>query len=469
MTRKIMMPVLILSLGLILSACGTGQGLEEEGYIEEYNITEDTEPEPDDDEVYIINYTPEPVSEMDTSVIRWLVEPTWEFDAVFPFREGLAGVEYFEDEWADWGGTHILGYINNQGEIVIPIKYRHHQTFYEYRGAPPFSEGLVGIYSIDDGGVGFFNAAGELVIPFSFSDARNFSYGLVAVRDGNLENGRWGFMDREGNLVVPFEFDLTSDFSDGLAAVMAGDWESGKWGFIDTQGNMVIEPQFDRFADFLEFIPRFREGRAALWHGDWESGGWGFIDTEGKLIVPFIYTSAWDFSGGFAVVTSGEDHSSSFIDKEGNLLIPFGRYGAANSFSEGLAAVAVLNQQQQQHRWEWGFIDTAGNEVIALQFGSVHNFSEGLAAVAPDGWNSPWGFIDAEGNMIIEPMFSEVRNFSYGFAAVRLSDWGTETWGIIDIKGNIVLPFEFDTVHNFSEGLAWARQNGKWGILQIVE
>jgi len=459
------MLVMILIFGFILSACGNAQVPEAEDEDYEYYIEElDNE---EDEGTYIINYEAEPVLEMDTSIIRWLVEPVWEFDAVFPFHGGMAGVEYFEDEMGDWGGTHILGYINTQGEIVIPIEYRHLQTFYAYRGAPIFVDGLAGIYSMDDGGVGFFNDMGELIIPFSFSDARNFSEGLVAVRSESPEGDRWGFMDREGNLVIPFDFDLTSDFSDGLAAVMAGDWETGKWGFIDRGGNMVIEPQFDRFADFMEFIPHFREGRAVVWQGDWESGGWGFIDTEGNVVVPFIYSSATGFSEGFALVYSEEDGTASFIDREGNMLIPFGRYQAAISFFEGFAPVGIINQQGQA--WEWGFIDTEGNEVIALQFGSVHNFSEGLAAVRLGGWEYPLGFIDREGNMVIEPVFDEVREFSQGFAVVRLDGWGTSTWGIIDTSGNVIVPFIFDDIRSFSEGLAWARQDGKWGILEIVE
>jgi len=98
--------------------------------------------------------------------VRWLVEPTWEFDIVVDFRGGMAAVEVFYDY--DGFHMHKLGYVNYMGEIVIPLEYLHYEGHYIYIGAPHFAYGMAGIYSyIHRGADGYichcFNLAGLVV------------------------------------------------------------------------------------------------------------------------------------------------------------------------------------------------------------------------------------------------------------------------------------------------------------------
>ena len=193
-------------------------------------------------------YPPIPVVLTDPRV-KWLVEPIWAFDDVFPFTEGMAAVEYYDRESTDWVYyEHILGYVNRQGKIVIPVVHRHWPGFYSHRGAPPFSHGLVAVQSNDHGGVGIFDTYGNLVVPFSFSDAWTFSEGLMAVRapsvqdeEGNWTDSGWGFIDTTGELVIDYQFRYASAFHEGRSAVLSDD---GLWGFIDTRGELVIPFQF---------------------------------------------------------------------------------------------------------------------------------------------------------------------------------------------------------------------------------
>jgi len=338
----------------------------------------------------------------------------WDFDAVFPFSEGMAAVEYYDTEaigWVDY--EHILGYINRQGEFVIPIIYRHWPGFYSHRGAPPFSHGMVAMQSNDDGGVGIFDTYGQLVMPFYFSDAWMFSEGLMAVRapyvveDDSWRSSGWGFIDTTGELVIDYQFRYASAFREGRAAVLSDDW---LWGFIDQAGEMVIPYQF-RHIDGQGhgfFLPIFSEGLAAINVG--ESGGWGFIDLHGELVIPAIYSWAWDFSGGYASV-SHQEYGSGVVDRDGNFT-------------------------------HWTLLDT-------------------------ESYDNSWDFMHSHG-------YSDWREFSHGLAAVAIgegNDWSTpdnRRWGFIDQDGNIVVPIEFHAAQSFSEGLAWVRQGRWWGIIEII-
>ena len=426
--------------------------------------------------------------------VRWLVEPTWDFDIVVNFRGGMAAVEFYDDDW-----MHVLGYVNNKGEIVIPLQYRHWPPHYFYRGAPHFEYGAAGIFSADhDYLVAFFNSYGEQITPFMFAEARNFSGGFAAAATGTWVEGlTWGFVDTNGSIAIPFEFSHTGYFAEGLAAVL----RDGYWGFINKSGDVVIPFMTEFFwywpgsIDQIT-VPIFSEGRALVWEIDWSgvpeewryyldsqpSRLMGFIDMEGNQITSFMYDRARGFSNGRAAVSVGnwitEEYSVwGFIDLYGNEVVPL-MYDWVHDFSEGLAAVqygSTRNAWGTSGDGLWGFIDMHGNVVVPLIYNMVRSFSGGFAAVQS---SSGWGFIDHEGNEAVPTIYTWVGDFSYGLAVVSSGGrighdilWYNEQdrrFGVIDNRGNIVVPLVLDEIRDFSEGLAWVRQGDYWGLLQIV-
>jgi hypothetical protein len=76
--------------------------------------------------------------------------------------------------------------------------------------------------------------------------------------------------------------------------------------------------------------------------------------------------------------------------------------------TEDLAAVMTNNL--------YGYIDEAGNFVIAPRFQDARVFSAGLAAVR---YNGKWGYVDRAGNWIIEPAYDEAFTFGEETAVVR--------------------------------------------------
>jgi len=397
--------------------------------------------------------------------IELFVEPQWTFDAVFDFHGGLAAVEYFT---AIWGGYHDLGYIGLDGDFVIPPVYRHAFTFYAYRGAPHFVYGTAGIMSREDGGVAFFNARGERLTDFIFTDARNFSDGLAATRIGRdgwefdedeqePPAPQWGFVDVYGNIAIPFEFDYVADFSEGLAAVLRGNY----FGFINTAGELVIPFDFMvTRSPFMEepYLPYFLDGRAIItystsgtvaWHGDEDTTSTSIIDTNGNIIMSFSTGWVMPFTHDRIIVRNNQE--SIIMDASGNVLARFEWPEMLSPPRRGyeLATYTI----RVGHEIRQGFVNTDGDVVIAPQFNSVNPFSEGLAAVRDD--HHRWGFINERGDLIIPHAFDDVRDFSEGFAAVMQLVDGHALWGYVDTEGNIAVPLVFHHARDFSEGLAW--------------
>ena len=269
---------------------------------------------------------------------------------------------------------------------------------------------------------------GDVVMPFKYDEAYNFSEGLAPVK----LNGKYGFIDKSGKEVVPIKYDNVWDFTEGLAGVKL----KGKWGFIDKSGKEVVPP---KYVD----VDYFHEGLAKVGL----KGKWGFVDKSGKEVVPLKYENVWEFREGLASVEL--NGKQGFVDKSGKEVVPL-KYDYVEYFSEGLASVELNGKQ--------GFVDKSGKEVVPLKYDWVKFFSEGLARVE---LNDKWGFINKSGKEVVPLKYDWVGFFSEGLATVELNGKG----GYINKSGKEVVPIKYDEVWDFTEGLAGVELKGKWGFI----
>ena len=89
-------------------------------------------------------------------------------------------------------------------------------------------------------------------------------------------------------------------------------------------------------------------------------------------------------------------------------------------FKEGLARIKKFGN--------YGFVNEAGEQVIACNFSDASDFCEGLARVKKFG---KFGFIDKNGVQIIECKFDDANDFCNGFAKVKVNG----KWFEIDSSG----------------------------------
>jgi hypothetical protein len=296
-----------------------------------------------------------------------------------------------------------------------------------------------------DGKLGYINGQGEMIIPPQFEDwpFSQFSEGLAPVSVGVGE--KFGYIDMTGAMVIQPRFDGAVPFSDGLAAVVG---DNGLWGFIDKTGAVVVPIQYDQCPG------PFSEGLCTVMVDERLKGGKlqnEYIDKTGTVVIgPFEWSTS--FSEGLAAVGFGEDDAVKwgFIDRTGAVVIQ-PQFDQVRDFSEGLAAVGFPADNDSA---KWGFIDRTGALVIEPRFDGVDPFSEGLAPVVfGENEAARWGYIDKTGTVVIQPQFEWAAEFSEGLAAV-----GTNSglFGYIDKTGTFVIPMEREAwaIYPFSGGLA---------------
>lgn len=188
------------------------------------------------------------------------------------------------------------------------------------------------------------------------------------------------------------------------------------------------------------------------------------IETLSEKLSKYEFVGTEDFFDGLCMVYIKTDESGhdipkvGFIDKNADLVIPC-KYispdeqngGGCSYFSEGLVAVAVLDDKGNQVQ---GYIDTKGKVVIPFQYAKAYPFEEGYAGVlsADDVKDDVWyyHFIDKKGNTVLTGKYVSIgsndgyNGFHKGICAVKFD---TNKWGIINKKGDLIVPAKYDYMY----------------------
>jgi acyl-CoA synthetase (AMP-forming)/AMP-acid ligase II len=212
----------------------------------------------------------------------------------------------FSDGMASVFDGRGWGFINTEGELVIPCEYESAAE----QNPGGFSEGLAAVVIVPERELfGYIDKTGKQVFPNLYFADTEFSEGLAWVFD--RESQRYGYIDKTGKLVIKLEQNWNGDsFSEGLALVRMG---GKKLGFIDKTGKLVI----DLGEEYDEAFP-FQEGRARVR----KDRSYGFIDTEGKLVIPCEYASCYEnFSEGLVPAKKGEKWG--YIARDGKSTFDF--------------------------------------------------------------------------------------------------------------------------------------------------
>lgn len=141
------------------------------------------------------------------------------------------------------------GYINDKGEIKIPIQFYSVNLF--VNGIAPVCFEL--------GRCMFIHHNLDMAIKEVYSDCYSFSEGLAAIKE---KSGKWGFIDSTGNLVIPAKYDEVKSFSNGFAAVKS----NKKWGYINKKGETILELEYDNLSSINNYLGALKFQPGGYWH-----------------------------------------------------------------------------------------------------------------------------------------------------------------------------------------------------------
>ncbi len=386
----------------------------------------------------------------------------------------------------DENDNRLVGFINNNGEIVLEAKYSYIQPIGEglYSAAYPNSEksGIIDIYGneltafqydridrFDNGyaqftiGIddfpnekyGMLNTKGQEVIVGKYSSLSSFSEGYFAFKN---EDNTCGYVNEKGEETLLEKYTFTSSFHDNLAIVSVGDVSTGKSkdGIIDKNFKTILEPKYSR-------IEGFNEGLAAFVD---ENGKWGYLDTNGEIVIKAQYDLVLPFENGLAIVQANE--KDGLIDNKGNEIVS-PKYEALTKVKKNLYAFNVGGRNFHGIQGgKWGFIDESGKEIIPAKYNKAIVYGENKSDFIRVATNervkdkegtfelSKWGVVDVNTNQIIPCIYTSISDFENGIASFSIGEGynNTEKYGVIDVNGTVLVQATFDYIGEFYNGFA---------------
>lgn len=337
-------------------------------------------------------------------------EGNWGFKDSITKKIHIAPIYEYANEFENGYACVVFngkyGIIDKDNNFIIPPIYEYIGDLYD--GAYEVYEKKDNRFVIDitgsiylkpkehDGLYGYVDYDENVVIPFQYEDAAEFSEGLAAVK----KNGKWGYINKKGEVVIPFCWANADLFSEGLAAVDAFTYLKGRRS--ESKRKTVWDVPIDGAP---ENIGALHGCNVAI----------GYINKEGEIIEPCLpdeevfLTSVQPFSEGRACINCyhseyyNEHDRAFYIDTEGHIIFEVADVDSGvhdHPFSCGRAAVSAYPNR-------WGYIDRDGELVIPYQYQDIFlhmEFKDGYAIVKK---NNLYGCIDVDGNEIVPCIYEE--------------------------------------------------------------
>jgi len=284
--------------------------------------------------------------------------------------------------------------------------------------------------------------------------------GLVRVL--MVRNGKFGFADETGCMVIPCQWISAEPFSEGLALVQNND---RLFGFIDKMGVEIIPCKWYRATSFHEGRARVRKP-----YDNPDDECFGYIDCAGNVAIPCHWQKAdYKFSEGLAGVIHVEDNNvfwgrhnyrlredsvgyTAYIDKDDKVVIK-GEYDELGSFVHGMAIVSDKHLKV-------GAIDKMGDIVVPLLYDDAKILNENLIKVSK-GYNKE-GVCHKNGTIILDCQW-EIGDVKEG----RISFCDDKNIGFIDENGEIIIPCKWGRCsdNHFQDGIVPVKKDGKIGFI----
>ena len=321
---------------------------------------------------------------------------------------------------------------------------------FDYDNISGFKYGLASIYK--NGKSGFINKNGEVVIPCIYDNYQpEFNEGLSIL----YREGFYYIVNIKGEKVSQLKCDCLFKFSNGLARfenIKKKLWfTENRYGYIDSNGQEIVQPIYEEADDF-------KHGFAVTKL----KGKWGVTDITGKVVFPFKYDEVKVLKNNLFLLYDNRRKSCFFVNANGSVILEF--------FNDMICSEITNDQGEEtdyyilSNGFANGIIDSKCQKYREFFAGQICNISEGLVLVKST-INDLFGYLNLNGNIVIPFEYSYLDRFNNGFAVYSCD--GNDRYGYIDISGWKLTSCIYDDAQRFQNGIALVAISDNYGYIDI--
>lgn len=233
----------------------------------------------------------------------------------------------------------------------------------------------------------------------------------------------------------------------------AQETESSPILLIDKKGNTVYSTaQYTPHK--LIYMRNFSDGRALV---ATEQGKYGYMDTNGSMVITPIYDRAFDFSEGLALVALANQQGElgyQLIDKNGNIrqVIQQNRVWLGQMVRNGL----LLIKNQDTRQFNYLHINGENSLFLPLEVTNAFDFQQGTAVIHT---HTGMGVIDTKGNIVLPPQYSQIKLTNAGIIHGKYH----QQWALFTKKGKKISDFHYEYLGEYyANGVTIAGKNQRY-------
>jgi WG containing repeat len=349
--------------------------------------------------------------------------------------------------------THLCdyGFVNEDGEIVIPCIYPYASDFQEGHALVTVSGGHYEWSPVDAyarqyleyiGKRGFINKKGIPIGPFDATTGMSYQLFKNGVAIFKKED-KWSMIDTQGTVIVPFKYNNLNTY-DGKIYIV---WLDNKQGVITKSGQEIVPPIYDAIYPMGSTMMVVKNQKC------------GLLDSLGKILLPCIYNGTFAFNKGLSAIMA-QTTKYGFVNTKGEIVLPF-RYDKAEPFQEGRARVQLGQNHVQidtlghyvgepnQHYFTmydgelWQLEDKTGKIILPADTQRIYIVNDRFALVIKNNLN---GLFDMKKQQLVLPC-------AYSRIELRQDDSGKKEFflltqnhllGLANAEGTPIAPCEYD-------------------------
>ena len=218
------------------------------------------------------------------------------YDLIRPYVEERAIFGGLSSE-----GKYLYGYLDEQGNEVIPLQF---ENAYDFIGGKA-------LVQIKENQFALITRTGEIIQTYPYAFMMGYSEGLIPFQ--KTFNDKWGYVDEGGQIVIQPQYSNAMSFQNGRAIVNIADDMYNKYGLINKNGQFILPPEYNYIIQLGE--KRVAIGTALNPEESYIGSKFGIADTDGRILTDFLYDHVGEYNKGLSSVT--KDLVSFFIDWTG--------------------------------------------------------------------------------------------------------------------------------------------------------
>lgn len=190
------------------------------------------------------------------------------------------------------------GFVNAKGKYKIKARYDAVEDF------------SCGLSCVENGGLfGFINESGDLVIPIIYESASSYT----KVNTGETvsvcrKNGKYGILKEDGSTYLDFKYDNLEMMGTACCKAMTINHDTTM--FLVTFGSKPAVKEYNKIEDFVGKYAKAQRNEK-----------WFFIDNKGKEVAGKSYDGIGEFDA-FSVAAVFNDGKYGLVDANLNYLVP---------------------------------------------------------------------------------------------------------------------------------------------------